>query len=85
MSPLTRTGLWLLPWCPAALIVLTSIHIYYPNLDPCPLEMGFGPLPLTCRIQLWLVRALLLAFLVGIILLAATGVRRLVRWRRQSA
>ena len=41
----TRIGLWLLSWLPVFLVAAVCVVTYFPALNPCPLEMGYGSLP----------------------------------------
>jgi hypothetical protein len=83
MSRLTRTGLWLLPWLPAAFVAVIAMAHYHPEMmvgDP-----RWRAASLIERIYAVAFQLTLLAFLLGIVFLLISAVRYLVRLRRQSA
>jgi hypothetical protein len=80
-SGVTRTGLWLVPWLPLLVVTWTTVIRY----DPCPLEMGFGGVPLSCDILVWTLRLFGIAFVGGLLLLAFTSIRWLFKRRISAA
>jgi hypothetical protein len=82
MTRLTRTGLWLIPWLPGAIVFILARAFIWPN------QYLVGDGPYTTAQFVWNIFYNLLlwpSFAIGVVLLVIAGVRRLVRLRRRSA
>ena len=79
MSRITRTGLWLLPWLPAAFVAGLIWSRYDSSLFITHFQ---GPLPSRVVAFAIFSQMAFVAFVAGLIVLSIAGIRHLVRLKR---